>query len=106
MILSTEQSLIACLFLNNAAISGVAGMVSPECFTDGRNRLIFESILHVHRTGRRGVDLVSVADHLASLGKLEECGGPSHLLELVESIRHGGDVMRFAAAVQKVKLDL
>ena len=59
---------------------------SSKDFYSLKNRAIYEAITTVYEANNRQVDPIMVAAHLRKLGKLDEIGGTSALLELMESI--------------------
>lgn len=58
--------------------------LSPEAFYIPAHRLLFETMLEMHREGRGKVDLLTVEDRLRSRNKLDAVGGAAFLEHLVD----------------------
>lgn len=59
--------------------------LTPEAFYIPAHRILFETMLEMHREGRGKLDLLTVEDRLRSQNKLETIGGAVFLEHLVDS---------------------
>ena len=59
------------------------GQITPESFFAEQNRAVFEAAWELHAAGK-AVDLITVTDHLRSIGRLDAAGGESALNRMVD----------------------
>ncbi|MDX6679938.1 MAG: replicative helicase, partial [Solirubrobacteraceae bacterium] len=65
-----------------------------------RHRLIYESMLALYRE-TEPIDVLTVAEHLRSAGKLEEAGGKASIDELTGGVPGLGGIRRYAQIVRE-----
>ena len=75
-----EQSVIGSMILDKNAIASVLEKLQKEDFHRDGHQIIFQAVLDVP------IDLVTLADHLKSIDKLDYVGGVSYLTELASSV--------------------
>ncbi|HSL87370.1 MAG TPA: DnaB-like helicase C-terminal domain-containing protein, partial [Bacteroidales bacterium] len=80
-----EQSVIGSMILDKNAIASVLEKLHADDFHRDGHRIIFQSILDLF-TRDVPIDLVTLADHLKSIDKLDYLGGISYLTELASSV--------------------
>ena len=79
-----EQSVLGSMILDKNAIAMVLEKLNADDFHRDGHRIIFQSILDLF-TRDVPIDLVTLADHLKSIEKLDYVGGISYLTELASS---------------------
>ena len=83
--LDIETSLLAtCLVAGGEALSEVIDLVEPQYFYKKAHCIIFEAIQDVANEAE-SADIVSVAEIIASKGKLGQCGGVSYLSGILDA---------------------
>lgn len=80
-----EQSVIGSMILDKNAIATVLEKLHADDFHRDRHKIIFQAILDLF-TKDTPIDLVTLADHLKSIDKLEYVGGISYLTEIASSV--------------------
>lgn len=76
-----EEAVLGALMIEKDAYSQVCEMLKPESFYDHRHQLIYESIRTLNLQ-QKPVDILTVTEHLSSVGHLEEAGGPFYITQL------------------------
>ena len=71
-----------------------------EDFYRERHRLIYESMLALYRESEP-IDVLTVAEHLRSTGRLEEAGGKAAIDELTGGVPGLGGIRRYAQIVRE-----
>jgi len=85
-----EENVIGSLLIDGTAIYGTATILQPEDFYYEQNRWIYKACLELYQRNE-AIDQITVAQELASRGKLEACGGAaylSHLISIVPTSLH------------------
>lgn len=80
-----EQSVIGSMILDKNAIATVLEKLHADDFHRDGHKIIFQAILDLF-TKDTPIDLVTLADHLKSIDKLEYVGGISYLTEIASSV--------------------
>jgi replicative DNA helicase len=80
-----EQSVIGSMILDKNAIATVLEKLQADDFHREGHKIIFQAILDLF-TKDIPIDLVTLADHLKSIDKLEYVGGISYLTEIATSV--------------------
>ena len=76
-----EQSVLSSMMIDRQAIPKVIEILTPECFYNERNKIIFETITNMFEQAI-AVDLVTLNDELQKRGSLELIGGSYYLSSL------------------------
>ena len=97
-----EQSVLGSMLLAQDAardyvIDDVVATLEPSNFYNGNHRAIYQAIRSLHADGKP-VDVVAVGDQLGN--RLEEFGGHSYLLELLQSVPHAAHAEYYAGIVR------
>lgn len=82
--LYAEGALLGAVILSRNAIEAVADTVVPGDFYRPANAIVYEAVLSLYRSGEV-VDLVTVTDRLSKNGVLDDVGGPSALVDMIQS---------------------
>lgn len=80
-----EQSVIGSMILDKNAIATVLEKLQADDFHRDGHKIIFQAILDLF-TKDIPIDLVTLADHLKSIDKLDYVGGISYLTEIASSV--------------------
>ncbi|MHC1788281.1 replicative DNA helicase [Solidesulfovibrio sp.] len=83
--LDAEKTVLGSMALKESSRDYAVAKLSPEDFYSQPHRDIFKALAKLHSTGA-AVDMVTIADMLRKATKLEACGGPAYLGELLESV--------------------
>ncbi|MGH2941478.1 MAG: replicative DNA helicase [Solirubrobacteraceae bacterium] len=100
--LEAEQSVLGGILLSDRAMYGlvIEEGLKPEDFYRERHRLIYESMLALYRESEP-IDVLTVAEHLRSTGKLDEAGGKASIDELTGGVPGLGGIRRYAQIVRE-----
>lgn len=98
--LEAEQSVIGGLILENSAWDRIADVVSDDDFYRHEHRLIFRAIA-ILINENRSADVVTVQEQLAQNDKLEQVGGFSYLVTLVQNTPSAANIRRYAEIVRE-----
>lgn len=82
--IEAEQSILSACLLSPSVLDEVALSISPKSFFRPSHGIIF-SVMCEMNAKSIPIDIISVADQLNASGKLEDIGGQSYLLELVDN---------------------
>lgn len=96
-----EQSVLGACMLDELAFEQVSAKgLTPQDFHLPAHRMIFESIVTVANAGH-GIDVVTVAEHLDDIEKLEDVGGAGYLSRMVDMTPSIDNVEGYAAIVKQ-----
>lgn len=76
-----EEAVLGALMIEKDAYSLISEILRPESFYDHRHQLIYEAVRTLNLQ-QKPVDIITVAEHLRTMGKLEEAGGPFYITQL------------------------
>ena len=100
--LEAEQSVLGGILLSDRAMYGLVieeGLKSEDFYRE-RHRLIYESMLALYRESEP-IDVLTVAEHLRSAGKLDDVGGKAAIDELTGGVPGLGGIRRYAQIVRE-----
>ncbi|HVF76809.1 MAG TPA: replicative DNA helicase [Solirubrobacteraceae bacterium] len=100
--LEAEQSVLGGILLSDRAMYGLVieeGLRSEDFYRE-RHRLIYETMLALYRESEP-IDVLTVAEHLRSTGKLDEVGGKAAVDELTGGVPGLGGIRRYAQIVRE-----
>ena len=84
--LEAERSVLGCVMLDAAVVDSVRAIIGePRAFHSPQNRVIWSVLRDMHDRGV-GIDSVTLHDELQRRGQLEEAGGMTALLGLMEAV--------------------
>ncbi len=98
--IEAESSVLGGLLLDNGAWDRVADLLGEADFYRYEHRLVFDAI-SVLRQWQSSADVITVFEHLRSLGKAEEVGGLSYLNSLAQYVPSAGNIRRYAEIVRE-----
>lgn len=105
--LDAEAAVLAPILMGAEVLPQVAAILTPESFYSDANGTIFEAALALAKA-KTPIDIVTIAGHLRTAGKLAQIGGAAYLAQLVDAtpaVAHVGahaEVVREAARVRQV----
>lgn len=100
-----EEALLGSLLIDNDAIFDVASFLKPDAFYREKNKWIYDSILSLINR-REPVDLITLSDELRRRNQLDEVGGESYVIGLLNIVptsihaQHYGHIVE-AASVRR-----
>lgn len=100
--LEAEEGVIASAMVSPEHVALMATIVQPSAFFREKNGWIWGAILDLHHRGE-GVNQVTVAHRLATLDRLEECGGQTYLSDVIRSLKAAEGAQWYAELVAKTK---
>ncbi len=100
--LEAEQSVLGGILLSDRAMYGlvIEEGLKPEDFYRDRHRAIYEAMLALYRESEP-IDVLTVSEHLRTMGKLEEAGGKAAIDELTGGVPGLGGIRRYAQIVRE-----
>jgi replicative DNA helicase len=101
--LEAETSVLGSLMLDKDSVIKIADLLKVGDFYKNDHNDIYEVMLKLYEE-REPIDVLSLANRLEELGKLEKMGGSSYLASLVNSVPSASNVVHYAKVVQKKSL--
>jgi replicative DNA helicase len=95
-----EQSVLGGLLLDNLAWDRAADLLTDSDFYRYEHKLIHAAIGALINASRPA-DVITVFEHLQSLGKADECGGLTYLNALAQSVPSAANLRRYAEIVRE-----
>lgn len=96
--LDAEQGVLGSMLLDRDAIARTVESLRPEDFYRDAHRIIYAAMLDLFERGEP-VDLITVTNRLASMGKLEAAGGATYLASLPNAVPTAANVDYYAGIV-------
>ena len=93
--LEAEASVLGGLLLDNSAWDRVGDMLTDNDFYRYEHRQVFASVSALIN-GSRPADVITVYEHLQSIGKAEEVGGLAYLNSLAQYVPSASNIRRYA----------
>jgi replicative DNA helicase len=98
--LSAEQGVLGSVLVLNEAIDEIADMLQPAHFYSEKHQILYAAILRMYESGIRGIDAVTLAEHLDTANQLEAAGGVRYLMEILDAVPHAAHVKYYAEIVR------
>jgi len=98
--IEAEQSVLGGLMLDNGAADRIADFLSGDHFYSDAHRLLYNAIMQLIGDNKPA-DVVTVAEALGSINKLDYVGGMSYLAALVENVPTAANIRRYAEIVHE-----
>ncbi len=98
-----EENVIGSLLIDGTAIYGTATILQPEDFYYEQNRWIYKACLELYQRNE-AIDQITVAQELASRGKLEACGGAAYLSHLISIVPTSLHIEHYAQIVYRLSV--
>ena len=93
-----EKAVLGALMIDRDAYMEVCNMLRVESFYEPRNQMIYEAIVKLSAE-ENPVDVLTVTDKLAKMGKLEEVGGPGYIADLSSRVATSANIVYHANIV-------
>ena len=93
-----EKAVLGALMIDKDAFMEVGDSLVPESFYEPRNQMVYEAIRSLS-VEDSPIDVLTVTDKLAKMGKLEEVGGPGYIAELSSRVATSANVEYHASIV-------
>ena len=91
--LEAEQSVLGGLLLENAAVDRIGDILFADDFYSDAHRAVYEAISGLIGDNKPA-DVITVADVLTSIKKLDYVGGMAYLGALVENVPTAANIRR------------
>ncbi|MFN4103030.1 MAG: DnaB-like helicase N-terminal domain-containing protein, partial [Tepidimonas sp.] len=98
--LEAESSVLGGLLLDNGAWDRVADLVTETDFYRPEHQRVFESIAALINANKPA-DVITVHEHLASLGRADDVGGLAYLNQLAQFVPSAANIRRYAEIVRE-----
>ena len=98
--IEAESSVLGGLLLDNGAWDRVGDLLGDGDFYRYEHRLIYAAMATLINASRPA-DVITVFEHLQSLGKAEEVGGLAYLNALAQYVPSAGNIRRYAEIVRE-----
>ena len=98
--IEAESSVLGGLLLDNGAWDRVGDILKEADFYRYEHRLVFTAISALINASKPA-DVITVNEHLQSLGKSEEIGGLSYLNALAQYVPSASNIRRYAEIVRE-----
>ena len=96
--LEMEKAVLGALMIDKDAYLEVGDLLRPESFYDPINQMVFEAIQQLSRE-ESPIDVLTVADMLEKMGKLDEAGGPGYIADLSSKVATSANIVYHANVV-------
>lgn len=93
-----EKAVLGALMIDKDAFMEVGDSLVPESFYEPRNQMVYEAIRSLS-VEDSPIDVLTVTDKLAKMGKLEEVGGPGYIADLSSRVATSANVEYHASIV-------
>ncbi len=98
-----EQSVLGGIFIDNTAYDRVVGVITEHDFYPREHRMIFRAISQL-LDASKPVDVVTVGEFLDSHKLLEDAGGITYLVNIIQSTPSTANIVRYAEIVRDYSL--
>ncbi len=98
-----ERATLGAVLINNDLFGPVHAVLRPDDFLRETHRTIWRAIVAVQATNRP-IDLVTVREELARVGKLDEANGPAYVAGLANGVPRSTNVQYYATLVRESSL--
>ncbi len=102
--LEAEMSVLGGILIDNDAINRVLEILTVEDFYRENHRKIFQAMMRLSDQ-REPCDLITMSDMLKKQGELEEAGGASYLLTLVDYVPTAANISYYCRIVKEKSLN-
>ena len=86
-----EKAVLGALMIDRDAYLEVCDRLRPESFYEPRNQMVYEAIVKLS-SEENPVDVLTVTDQLAKMGKLDEIGGPGYIADLSSMVATSANI--------------
>ncbi|MCA9964470.1 MAG: replicative DNA helicase [Anaerolineales bacterium] len=97
--IEAEEAVLGSLLIDPEAIYEVASFLTPDAFYRVQNRWIYEAMLRLNNR-RDPIDFITLTEELRRLEKLEEAGGESYLIGLINTVPTSINAQHYGRVVE------
>ena len=90
-----EKAVLGALMIDRDAYMEVSNLLRVESFYEPRNQMVYEAIVKLS-ADENPVDVLTVTDKLAKMGKLDEIGGPGYIADLSSRVATSANIVYHA----------
>lgn len=101
--LDAERSLLGALLVDPDSLVKVADIIHPDSFYDPAHQTIYAAIESLYEK-RQPVDVITLADQLKKMKKLDEAGGTAALARLSNILSTAANVTEYARVVSNLSV--
>ncbi len=94
-----EVSVLAGILLDQDAMIRIEDVLDDSMFFSEDHRILFRGMRYLHEK-RRGIDVVTLGDHLRDTGDLERAGGEEYLAQLLDAVPTAANIQYHARIVR------
>src|SRR5262245_15040683 len=98
--IEAEAAVLGALMIDREAINTISGMLSPEYFYDGRQVIIYETMLSLFEE-RKPIDLLTLTTALKKRKDDERVGGSTYLATLTNSVPTASNIEHYAELIKE-----
>lgn len=98
-----EQSVLGGIFIDNTAYDRIVGVITEYDFYPREHRMIFRAMSQL-LDASKPVDVVTVGEFLDSHKLLEDAGGISYLISIIQNTPSASNVIRYGEIVRDYSL--
>ncbi len=98
--LEAERSVLGAIILENESIYQILDALSGEDFYAENHRILYERSVNL-TTATRSIDLVILRDELTKTGELDQIGGLSYLVSLIDSVPSARNIQHYSQIVKE-----
>jgi len=98
-----EQSVLGGIFIDNTAYDKIVGVITEYDFYPREHRMIFRAISHL-LDASKPVDVVTVGEFLDSHKLLEDAGGITYLVNIIQNTPSAANIIRYSEIVRDYSL--
>lgn len=101
--IEAEMGVLGSVIIDPDMMAQIADMVTPDDFYRDAHRHIFKVMLTQYE-GHRPSDFITICDELERENKLEDVGGPSYVVSLINGVPTSGNVEYYGRIVKEKAL--
>ncbi len=99
--IDAEIALLGSILLRNRALDDVQSIITKDDFYQRSHTLIWEGIIGLRNDKPSvAIDLLSLTQYLSEKGTLNECGGPSYIASLTDSVPSSTNAVYYAQIIR------
>ncbi len=98
--LEIEQAILGAMMIERSAIEKAQSILNAEDFYRHAHRVIYEAIIALNLRDEP-VDLLTLQEQLRLTNQMEEAGGASYLLQLMDAVPSAANAEYYARAVEE-----
>ena len=95
---NAEAGVLGSVLLHSSALDVIS--LKPSDFYDGRNQVIYQTLLEMWSDGHQAIDPVTLSEELERKHRLQSAGGALHVQEMCEAVPHVEHVRYYAGIVE------